>query len=449
MHGNRQDRLLLYEAPRPNPATTPVRSRLQLLARFAEQVGRRFLDDRCFSLAAGLAYTSLLALVPLITIALTVIAAFPVFGQLTQHIDSFFAHHMLPPALAKSVTGYIDQFTENAGRLTAVGVVFLGVTAVMLMMTIETAFNAIWRVRRSRPVVVRVLVYWGVLTLGPLLIGASLTATSYVVGASLGYARQIPGAAALLLRLVPLVLTAVAFTLVYLLVPNRRVEPKHAAVGGLLAAVAFGLMQHGFGFYISKVPSYTLVYGAFATVPIFLLWIYLSWVVTLLGAVVTASLPDLHVLRRGAAMRPGAAFRDALELLRVLIRAQAETRTPRTREVIAGARVPREAGEALLDELAAAGWLARVVGDRWALACDPDAVTLAQVYEGLVFAGSGSWQAGDAVVDGVMERAASAAGRVINAPLRTLVEDEQTPPPRRTGRQVDPAPRTVGTQVDG
>jgi len=90
-----------------------------------------------------------------------------------------------------------------------------------------------------------------------------------------------------------------------------------------------------------------------------------------------------------------------------------------------------------------------VVGDRWALACDPDAVTLAQVYEGLVFAGSGSWQAGDAVVDGVMERAASAAGRVINAPLRTLVEDEQTPPPRRTGRQVDPAPRTVGTQVDG
>ena len=136
-----------------------MRPRLQLLGRFTEHVGRRFVDDRCFSLAAGLAYTSLLALVPLITIALTVIAAFPVFGQLTQHIDSFFAHNMLPPTLAKSVTGYIDQFTENAGRLTAVGVVFLGVTAIMLMTTIETAFNTIWRVRRPRPVVMQVLVY--------------------------------------------------------------------------------------------------------------------------------------------------------------------------------------------------------------------------------------------------------------------------------------------------
>jgi membrane protein len=425
-----------------------VRTRLQLLGRYADHVGRRFVDDGCFGLAGSLAYTSLLALVPLLTIALTVVAAFPVFKEFTQGIDGFFAQNMLPPTVAKAVTGYIDQFTENAGRLTAVGVVFLGATAIMLMLTIERSFNAIWRVQRLRPLVVRVLVYWGVLTLGPLLIGVSLTATSYLVSASLGYARQVPGGAALLLALVPLALTAVAFTLVYLVVPNRAIELKHAAVGGVAAAVMFELMKRGFALYIGKVPSYTLVYGAFATVPIFLIWIYLSWVVTLLGAVIAASLPDFHVLRDAAAARPGKRFRDALEILRVLIRAQAAARTPRTREVVAEAHVPRDAAERLLEELLAAGWIARVVGDRWTLACDPNQVTIAQVYERLVFAGAGAGDGADALLDGVMERAAASAGRAISAPLRTLVDEEKTPPPKRSGRLEEPAPRAVGGAVE-
>lgn len=448
MHEERRKRLLLYEALRPDLSTTLVRTRLQLLGRFADHVGRRFFDDGCFGLAGSLAYTSLLALVPLLTIALTVIAAFPVFKEFIQGVDAFFAQNMLPPTVAKVVTGYINQFTENAGRLTAVGVVFLGVTAIMLMLTIEGALNAIWRVQRPRPLVVRVLMYWGVLTLGPLLIGVSLTATSYLVSASLGYAKQIPGGAMALLGLVPLALTAAAFTLVYCVVPNRPVELKHAAVGGVLAAVMFELMKRGFAVYIGKVPSYTLVYGAFATVPIFLLWIYLSWVVTLLGAVIAASLPDLHVLRHRTATRPGAQFRDALEVLRVLVRAQAAARTPRTRDVIAEARVPREPGERLLEEFSAAGWAARVVGDRWTLACDPDAVTIAQVYERLVFASSGAWQGADPVLDGVMERAAAGVGGTISAPLRTLAEEERIAPQKRQGRQEDPAPRTVGSGVE-
>jgi membrane protein len=458
VHVDERDRLLLYEGLRQDLLTTPVRNRLQLLGRLADHVGRRFVDDGCFSLAGGLAYTSLLALVPLATIALTVIAAFPVFKEFTQGIDSFFAQNMLPPALAKAVTGSINQFTENAGRLTAVGVVFLGVTAIMLMMTIEAAFNAIWRVQRPRPLVLRVLVYWGVLTLGPLLIGVSLTATSYLVSASLGYARQIPGGGAVLLGLVPLALTALAFTLVYLVVPNRPVQLRHAAIGGCLAALMFELMKRGFAIYIAKVPSYTLVYGAFATVPIFLLWIYLSWVVALLGAVIAAALPDLYVLRRRTAGPPGAQFRDALEILRVLVRAQVAARTPRTREVFAEAHVPRESGERLLEELAAAGWVARVVGDRWTLACDPDHVTLAQVYERLVLSASGTWRESDAVLDGVMERAAAGAGRAIGMPLRTLVEEgggpsgereaDSAPLQKRAGRQDGPAPRAVGSAVE-
>jgi membrane protein len=437
-----------YYTKRSDTIFAPVRTPLQLLGRFAGHLGRRFVDDGCFSLAGGLAYTSLLALVPLITIALTMVAAFPVFKEFTQSIDSFFAQNMLPPTLAKAVTGYVTQFTENAGRLTAVGVVFLGVTAIMLMTTIETAFNSIWRVQRPRPVVVRVLVYWGVLTLGPLLIGVGLTATSYLVSASLGYARQVPGGAAALLGLVPLVLTAVAFTLLYLVVPNRRVEFKHAAIGGCFAALMFELMKRGFAVYISKVPSYTLVYGAFATVPIFLLWIYLSWVVALLGAVITATLPDLHVLRDPAAVRPGAQFRDALEILRVLVRAQAAARTPRTREVLAEGRVAREAGERLLEELAAAGWLARVVGDRWTLACDPDQVTIAQVYERLVFARSAAGDGGDEVMESVIERAVAGTGRAIGAPLRTLVADDEPAVSKRSGRHEDAAPRAAERVVE-
>lgn len=458
MHAEERNRLLLYERLRQDLLTTPVRNRLQLLGRLADHVGRRFVGDGCFSLAGGLAYTSLLALVPLVTIALTVIAAFPVFKEFTQGIDSFFAQNMLPPAVAKAITGYINQFTENAGRLTAVGVVFLGVTAIMLMMTIETAFNAIWRVQRPRPLVVRVLVYWGVLTLAPLLIGVSLTATSYLVSASLGYARQIPGGAALLLGLVPLALTALAFTLAYLVVPNRPVQLRHAAVGGCLAALMFELMKRAFAIYISKVPSYTLVYGAFATIPIFLLWIYLSWVVALLGAVIAAALPDLHVLRSRTAAPAGVQFRDALEILRVLVRAQMAGRTPRTREVFAEAHVPREGGERLLDELAAAGWVARVVGDRWTLACDPDHVTLAQVYERLVLAAAGTWRGADAFLDDVMERAAAGAGRAIGMPLRSLLDEDggpsgkgvedPAPAQKRAGRQEEPAPRAVGSGAE-
>jgi membrane protein len=458
VHAGERNRLLLYERLRQDLLTTPVRNRLQLLGRLADHVGRRFVGDGCFSLAGGLAYTSLLALVPLVTIALTVIAAFPVFKEFTQGIDSFFAQNMLPPAMAKAITGYINQFTENAGRLTAVGVVFLGVTAIMLMMTIEAAFNAIWRVQRPRPLLVRVLVYWGVLTLAPLLIGVSLTATSYLVSASLGYARQIPGGAALLLGLVPLALTALAFTLAYLVVPNRPVQLRHAAVGGCLAALMFELMKRAFAIYVAKVPSYTLVYGAFATIPIFLLWIYLSWVVALLGAVIAAALPDLHVLRSRTAAPAGAQFRDALEILRVLVRAQMATRTPRTREVFAEAHVPREGGERLLDELAAAGWVARVVGDRWTLACDPDHVMLAQVYERLVLAAAGTWRGADAVLDDVMERAAAGAGRAIGMPLRSLLDEDggpsgkrvedAAPAQKRAGRQEEPTPRAVGSAAE-
>jgi membrane protein len=404
---------------------TPVRNRLQLLGRFAAHVGRRFIDDKCFNLAASLAYTTLLALVPLLTIALTVVAAFPVFREFTHGVDDFLGKEILPPTLAKAVTGYIDQFTRSAARLTAVGIAFLAVTAIMLMMTIERAFNTIWRVRRPRPLVFRVLTYWGVLTLGPLLIGMSLTVTSYVVSASLGLARQVPGGGAVLVSVVPLVLTAAAFTLMYYVVPNRPMELKHAVIGGLAAAVMFEVMKRGFALYLANFPTYTLVYGAFAAIPIFLIWIYASWVVALLGAVITALAPDFRVAREAREMQGQISFGATLEILRVLLRAQRASRTPRTREILSDARTPREAGERILEELAAAGWVARIVGDRWGLVCDPDAVTIGEVFRRLVFEPAGGrWRGTDAVLDGVIQRAAAGFDRSLAAPIRTLVDDE-------------------------
>lgn len=417
--------------------TTPVRIRLQHLGRFAAHVGRRFLDDDCFSRAASLAYTTLLALVPLITIALTMATAFPVFQEFTSGVDDFFAQNMLPPTIAKAVTRYIDRFAHSAAGLTAVGVAFLAVTAIMLMLTIERAFDAIWRVRRPRPLVLRILMYWGVLTLGPLLIGMSLTLTSYLVSASLGFARQIPGAGSTLLGVVPVLLTAAAFALAYYVVPNRPLELRHAVIGGIAAAIMFELMKRGFAFYVAKFPTYTLVYGAFAAIPIFLIWIYASWVVAMLGAVITAALPDFHDPRDAEQATGAEVFRDALEILTALMLAQRASRTPRTREVIAEARVPRYAGEQLLNELAAAGWVARVVGDRWALACDPDVVTLADVYRRLVFEPGH----GHAALDDVIRRAAAGAERAIAAPIRTLVDGSAGPgprpesPPKRQDRQ--------------
>lgn len=214
-----------------------MRSRFHRLGHFVAGVLRRFFDDGCLTLAGSLTYTALLSLVPLLTIALTLITAFPVFEDVTQGVDDFIAKNMLPPAVAKTVTGWIENFTQSAAGLTAAGLVVLAVTAILLMLTIERAFNKIWRVSRPRPLALRILTYGAVLTLGPLLIGISLTITSYLVTVSLGVARHLPGAGTVVLAVVPVVLTAIAFTLAYLIVPNRRVRVVDAAIGGVAAAV--------------------------------------------------------------------------------------------------------------------------------------------------------------------------------------------------------------------
>jgi membrane protein len=408
-----------------------VQSRLERLGHFVDSVFRRFFEDGGFTLAGSLTYTALLALVPLITVALTLVTAFPVFDEFIQGVDVFLARHMLPPAVAKTVIGAVEEFTQNAAGLTAVGLVVLGVTAILLMLSIERAFDRIWRVSRPRPLGLRLLTYGAVITLGPLLIGVSLTITSYVVTASLGMARHVPGAGTALLAAVPFLLSTTAFTLLYLIVPNRRVRVLHAMVGGVVAAVLFEATKRGFAVYVANFPNYRLIYGAFAAVPIFLVWVYLSWVVTLLGAIVVALLPDYRLARAWAQEGHAAVFRAALAILRVLLQTPSGTRAPDTRRLLAQARVPGELGERVVQRLAAAGWLRQGAGRRWSLACDPERVRLADVYRVLVFdAGRDRADGTDPAIEAILARAASGAAAMLDAPLRTLADATVVSSPR-------------------
>ena len=265
---------------------------------------RRFQEERCPQIAAGLAFTTMLAIVPIITVALTAISAFPAFRGLLQHVERFLVRTVLPESAAM-VAGYAEQFAANAARLTTLGIALIFITAVIVLLTIDRAFNQIWRVPRPRGLVPRLVVYWALLTVGPPLIGASLALTSWLVSQSLGMVKDMPLAAEVMLDVVPVLLTACAFTLAYIAIPNRRVRVRDALTGGVAAAVAFEATKHGFAFFIAQFPTYKLVYGAFASVPIFLLWIYLSWVVVLLGAVTAAVMPEWRERRAANVPRSG------------------------------------------------------------------------------------------------------------------------------------------------
>lgn len=352
---------------------------------FFRFVRRRFSEDRCIQFAASLTYTTLLALVPIVTIALTVLSALPVFTELTTQLKMFILSNFVPTSAGKIISVYMRQFSEQAAHLTALGLALLGVTAFMLMLTIDHAFNVIWRVRRQRSLLHRFLIYWAALTLGPLLIGASLSLTSYLVSFSLGLVKGVPLIDTITLKMVPTALTVVAFALLYLIVPSRPVLPRHALIGGVAAGLAFELMKKVFAFYLSHFPTYTLVYGAFAIIPVFLLWIYLSWLVVLSGAVIAAALPYWNDAGSRKVEAAGREFFAALAVLQALYKAQ------QAGEFLSLERLRHESDfapedvEEILDRLGALKWAASVKRDGWVLSRSADAIRLAEVYRMFAF----------------------------------------------------------------
>ncbi|MDX1374326.1 MAG: YihY family inner membrane protein [Burkholderiales bacterium] len=354
------------------------------LARFVGALGHRFVDDHGVQTAGSLTFTTLLSLVPLLTVALSLATAFPVFREGTAALEAYVVGNFLPEASGvKAIAEQINEFTSKAGQLTAIGLAFLAVTAIMLMLTIDESMNRVFRVQRRRPLGQKLLMYWGVLTLGPVLIGMSLSLTTFVVGASLGWLRM--GTLAQdALRLVPFLFTWAALTLIYLVVPYRRIVLWHALVGAFCAGVAFELTKRGFALYLQKFPTYALIYGAFATIPIFLLWVYLSWLVVLVGATITAMLPAFGVDDSDRRRPPGRELEDALAVLGGLARAQeAGEAVPLTRLARRIRRMPHRCEE-VLARCAALGWAVPTERDAWLLSREADSIRVADVYRAFV-----------------------------------------------------------------
>ncbi len=350
-------------------------SDLLALLRF---VVARFNQDRCPQIAASLTFTTLLSIVPLITIALTMFSAFPVFEDLSAQIKIYLLNNLMPETAGRLITQYMQQFAESAARLTAVGVVSLAVTSMLMMLTIDEAFNIIWRVSRPRPLVKRLVVYWAVLTLAPLLIGASLSLTSWLVGLSMGYAKQIPVFGVGVLKVLPVLFTTLAFALLFRLVPNRYVPVSHALIGAVVAALLFESMNQLFGYYIKRFPTYKLVYGAFASIPIFLLWIYLSWLTTLAGAVLAASLshwrsqPPRHLSHTAQLL-------DALRVLRTMSSGLRQGKVITLPELSKSLRIGYDALEAILERLARADMVRKAEGQGWLMMRDAAHIRAAEL----------------------------------------------------------------------
>ena len=357
-------------------------------ARYVLYLLKRAREDQLAQVAGSLTFTTLLSLVPFLTIALGVFAAFPMFDQMRDALEEFLLDNVLPAQASDAVMTHIGAFAQKAAGLTMAGVFALGVTAILLLQTIDRALNAIWRVPRPRPLAQRVLVYWTVVTLGPVLIGSSLLLTSLAVSLSLGYLPGGQGLSQLLLGVAPLLLTALAFAILYVTVPNRDVQWRHAAIGGAAAALGFEAMKNLFGLYVASFPSYQLIYGAFAAIPIFLLWIYMSWLVTLCGGLVAATWPLMAYERAESRKWPGLPFTDAMRILYLLHQSRAVGgATPR--RIRSALRTGFSDCETLLEQLRHAGWVARLDGAdgqvRWALLADAETLRVAEVFRRFAF----------------------------------------------------------------
>jgi membrane protein len=327
----------------------------------AATLGERFREDRLGLTASSLTFTTTMALVPFFTVALAVFTAFPMFSKLQGALQTWLVQSLIPDAIARQVLGYLTQFAGKASRLGVAGLAALFVTAFALVLTIDRTLNSIWRVKRPRPLGQRVLIYWAVMTLGPLLLGASLSLSSYLISASRGLVAAMPGALQLVLDVVQFFLLALGLTALYRYVPNTPVRRSHAWAGGLFAAIGIEVARRLLAFYLGTVPTYSLVYGAFATLPILLVWIYIAWVIVLWGAVIAAYLPSLltGTLRRGGGH--GWQFQLALEVLRELDRARSSAQRGLSALQLARTlEVETLQLEPVLETLVALDWIGRV-----------------------------------------------------------------------------------------
>lgn len=352
---------------------------------------QRFREDRMGLTASSLTFTTSIALVPFFTVALAVFTAFPMFSKLQDALQAWLVKSLIPDNIARQVLGYLTQFSGQASQLGGAGLAVLLVTAITLILTIDRTLNSIWRVRKPRPLAQRVLIYWAAITLGPLVLAASLAVTSYVVSASSGLVGALPISLRFMLDVAQFFLVVSGMASLYRYVPNTYVKWAHAFVGGLFVASGIEIGKKILSLYLSAVPTYSMVYGAFAALPILLVWIYVSWVIVLMGAVITAYLPSLlaGVSRRGSAH--GWNFQLAIEMLQHLDKARSTARMGVNADQLADLlEVDMLQLEPVLETLVDLDWVGQLndaetdSASRYLLLVDPDATLLAPLMQQLL-----------------------------------------------------------------
>ena len=398
---------------------------LSRLQRFIRLLFFHFAHDGGPQNAAALTYTTLLSLVPLMAVMLALFSVFPISAQITEQINDFVFNNFVPAA-GEVVQEHLQTFSSKAGRLSGVGFLFLLVVALLLMTNIERAFNTIWHMRRKRSLSNTFMVYWAILSLGPILIVGSVAATSYLVSLPLisDAAQSFSFVRRGLLALMPVAVSCAAFTLLYSVVPNQRVPFRHALIGGFVAALLFEGAKRGFAFYLTQFPTYEAIYGALAAIPIFLVWIYLSWMVTLLGAEVTYCLGIYHDDWQPGRDERRDRFLLTYRLLKRLWQVQHQGGMLSS-STLAGQEpgVTVEQVEHLLQQLQDAHLVLRTEGKRWALARDLTEVSLFDLYRSGNFILPSECDENESVLTGLLVRADQSLSEQLRVPLAELYSE--------------------------
>lgn len=352
-----------------------MQQRLRDWLEFWRFLWHRFFANRGADNAAALTYTTLFAVVPMMTVTFAMLSAVPAFQGTGEQIQAFIFHNFVPSA-GEALQQYLRDFTTQARQLTWIGVAVLAVTAFWMLVTIERTFNTIWRVRQPRRGISTFLLYWAILSLGPMLLGAGFAITTYIASLSALSGPNAVAGAQTLLRFTPLLFSVAAFTLLYAAVPNARVPLRHALLGGVFTAVLLELAKALFGIYVRLFPGYQLIYGAFATVPLFLLWIFLSWLIVLLGAELVCNLGVSLQWRKRALPK----LLVLLGIIRVFQVRQRSGLKVRHRDVQRqGWLLPEHEWEEVLNVLEGQRLVACTGGDSWVLARDLSSYSLQQL----------------------------------------------------------------------
>ena len=415
-------------------------------AAFALYSLRRFNADGCFAASGALSYTTLVSLVPLAVIALGSLSSFPIFAPVRDQLLGLVLENFVP-SIGAQAAWWFRAFADSATQTTAIGAAGILATGVLLLVTVEDQLNLIWRVTAPRPWVQRLLAYWTLITLGPLLVGVSLSLSTYfeIAARQAGFGQQalawftsswLHGLA----RAVPALLEFVALTLLYGLIPNCAVRWRDSAFGAVIATLTIEILKVGFSIYISATSFYSTVYGALAIIPIFLFWMYISWMAVLIGAVVAAALPNWRIDGRiGEVPAGGVRLGLSLALIAALARAQRRGETKSTPALAAELGVATTVIDEHVKPLAEAGFAAHTQSSRWVLAWSPESATLHDLYQALHLPLAGRWTNQVSApwqqqVAPAMDRIVKAEATAMQVTIDSLIAETLEPAMRRRGR---------------